>query len=51
MIGETLIKPAAVAISQIMHGDKIADEVKEIPLSLTPFIDVSAKLVKISSAK
>ena len=32
-IGETLIKPAAVAISQIMHGDKIADEVKEIPLS------------------
>ena len=32
-IGETLIKPAAVTISQIMHGDKIADEVKEIPLS------------------
>ena len=32
-IGETLIKPAAVAISQIMHGDKIADKVKEIPLS------------------
>ena len=32
-IGKTLIKPAAVAISQIMHGDKIADEVKEIPLS------------------
>ena len=32
-IGETLIKPAAVTISQIMHGDKIADEVKQIPLS------------------
>ena len=32
-IGETFIKFAAVAISQIMHGDKIADEVKEIPLS------------------
>ena len=32
-IGETLIKSAAVAISQIMHGNKIADEVKEIPLS------------------
>ena len=31
-IRETLIKPAAVAISQIMHGDKIADELKEIPL-------------------
>ena len=32
-IGETLIKPAAVSISQIMHGDKIADEAKQIPLS------------------
>ena len=31
-IRETLIKPVAVAISQIMHGDKIADELKEIPL-------------------
>ena len=29
-IGETLIKPAAVAISQITHGDKIAEELKEI---------------------
>ena len=32
-IRETLIKPAAVSISQIMHGDKIADEVKQITLS------------------
>ena len=32
-IGETLIKPTAAAISQIMHVDMIADEVKEIPLS------------------
>ena len=48
-IGETLIKPVAVANSQIMHGDKIADEVKEIPLSMTPFVDVSAKLVKVPS--
>ena len=32
-IGETFTKLAAVAIIQIMHGDKIADEVKEIPLS------------------
>ena len=32
-IGETLSKLAAVTISQIMHGDKIADEVKQIPLS------------------
>ena len=32
-IGLTLIKLAAVAISQIMHGDKMADEVQEIPLS------------------
>ena len=32
-IGETLIKPAAVSISKIMHGDKIADEVEQIPLS------------------
>ena len=31
-IGETLIKPAAVAISQITHRDKIADELKEISL-------------------
>ena len=49
-IGETFIKLAAVAISQIMHGDKIADEVKEIPLSAAPFVDVSAKLVEISNA-
>ena len=32
-MGETLIKPAAFAISEIMHGDKIAVEVKEISLS------------------
>ena len=32
-IGETLIKPAAVSISQIMHRDKIADKVKQILLS------------------
>ena len=32
-IGETFIKLVAFAISQIMHEDKIADEVKEIPLS------------------
>ena len=32
-IGETFIKPAAVSISQIMHRDKIADEVKQILLS------------------
>ena len=32
-IGETLIKPAAIAISQIMNGDKMAEEIKEIPLS------------------
>ena len=32
-MGETLIKPAAFAISQIMHVDKTAVEVKEIPLS------------------
>ena len=32
-IGETLIKPAAVSISQIMHGDMIADEVKQTLLS------------------
>ena len=32
-IGETLIKPAAIAISQIMNGDKATEEIKRIPLS------------------
>ena len=32
-IGETLIKPAAIAISQIMNGDKATEEIKGIPLS------------------
>ena len=32
-IGEARIKTAAVSISQIMHGDKTADEEKQIPLS------------------
>ena len=32
-MGETLIKPAAIAISQIMNGDKLIEEIKEIPLS------------------
>ena len=32
-IGETLIKHSAVAISKIMLGDNIADELKELPLS------------------
>ena len=32
-IGEARIKPAAFSISQIMQGDKTADEVKQIPLS------------------
>ena len=32
-IGETLIKPAAIAISQIMNGDKVTEEIKGIPLS------------------
>ena len=45
-IGETLIKPAAVAISQIMHGDKIADEVKEIPLSADT-ADIRRRISKI----
>ena len=49
-IGETFIKFAAVAISQIMHGDKIADKVKKFYCLLRPFVDVLAKLVEISSA-
>uniref|UniRef100_A0A8C6P9H3 DUF4371 domain-containing protein n=1 Tax=Nothobranchius furzeri TaxID=105023 RepID=A0A8C6P9H3_NOTFU len=32
-IGEILIKPAAIAMSQIMHGDKQAQELKAVPLS------------------
>ena len=32
-IGEILIKPAAIAISQIMDGDKITEEIKGIALS------------------
>ena len=32
-IRETLIKPAAIAISQIMNGDKVTKEIKRIPLS------------------
>ena len=32
-IRETLIKPAAIAISQIMNGDKVTTEIKRIPLS------------------
>ena len=32
-IGETLIKPVAFAISQIMNGDKVTAEIKGIPLS------------------
>uniref|UniRef100_A0A1A8J5H0 Uncharacterized protein n=1 Tax=Nothobranchius kuhntae TaxID=321403 RepID=A0A1A8J5H0_NOTKU len=31
--GEILIKPAAIAMSQIMHGDKQAQELKAVPLS------------------
>ena len=31
-IGETLIKPAAIAISQIMNGNKANEETKGIPL-------------------
>ena len=27
-IGESLIKPAAIAISQIMSGDKVTEEIK-----------------------
>ena len=32
-IREILIKPAAIAISQILNGDKITKEIKGIPLS------------------
>ncbi|XP_077967701.1 protein FAM200C-like [Styela clava] len=32
-IGETQIKPAAIAISQIMNGDKVTKEMKESPMS------------------
>lgn len=32
-IGETLIKPAAIAMSRIMHGDKQATELQQVPLS------------------
>uniref|UniRef100_A0A1A8DU23 HAT C-terminal dimerisation domain-containing protein n=1 Tax=Nothobranchius kadleci TaxID=1051664 RepID=A0A1A8DU23_NOTKA len=32
-IGEILIKPAAIAMSQIMHGDKQAQELKAVPRS------------------
>ena len=32
-IEETLIKPAAIAISQILNGDKVTEEIKGIPLS------------------
>ncbi len=32
-IGETLIKPAAIAISRAMHGDKLARELESVPLS------------------
>ena len=45
-IGETLTKPAAVAISQIMHGDKIADEVKKVPLSADT-ADIRRRISKI----
>ena len=42
-IGETLIKPAAIAISQIMNGDQVTEEIKGIPLLLIPIADVSVK--------
>ncbi len=32
-IGKTLIKPAAVAMCQVMHGEKIANELMTVPLS------------------
>lgn len=32
-IGETLIKPAAIVMSRIMHGDKQAAELQRVPLS------------------
>ncbi|XP_067249349.1 zinc finger BED domain-containing protein 5-like [Chanodichthys erythropterus] len=32
-IGETLIKPAAIAMSHVMHGDKLAAELEQVPLS------------------
>uniref|UniRef100_A0A3Q1G3T1 HAT C-terminal dimerisation domain-containing protein n=1 Tax=Acanthochromis polyacanthus TaxID=80966 RepID=A0A3Q1G3T1_9TELE len=32
-IGESLIKPAAVAMSRVMHGDKAAAELTQVPLS------------------
>ncbi|CAL9691707.1 unnamed protein product [Knipowitschia caucasica] len=32
-IGESLIKPAAIAMSRIMHGDKQAAELEQVPLS------------------
>ena len=33
-IEETLIKPAAIAISKIMNGDKVTKEIKGVPLSV-----------------
>ncbi|GAA6104710.1 SCAN domain-containing protein 3 [Tachysurus ichikawai] len=32
-IGETLIKPAAIVMSRVMHGDKLAAELEQVPLS------------------
>ncbi len=32
-IGETMIKPAAVAMCRVMHGEKIANELMTVPLS------------------
>ncbi|GAA6085321.1 SCAN domain-containing protein 3-like [Tachysurus ichikawai] len=32
-IGETLIKPAAIVMSRVMHGDKLATELEQVPLS------------------
>nr|XP_040582287.1 SCAN domain-containing protein 3-like [Lepeophtheirus salmonis] len=32
-IGKTLIKPAAIAMSRAMHGDKLARELESVPLS------------------
>ncbi len=34
--GETPIKPAAIAISRAMHGDKLAHELESVPLSNGP---------------
>jgi len=28
-IGETLIKPAAIAVSEIMNGEKVTEEIKD----------------------